>query len=137
MKKLYVGGLAPSVSDDDLRQLFEEFGPVSQCTVIRDRDTGESRGFGFVEIEDDGRAEEAIREFDGTDFEGSQIKVNEARPKREFGDRPSSGGRGGYGGGGRSSGGYGGGGSRSGGGYGGGGDRRRSGGGYGGGGNRY
>jgi hypothetical protein len=86
---------------------------------------------------DDGRADEAIREFDGTDFAGSQIKVNEARPKREFGDRPSSGGRGGYGGGSRSSGGYGGGSRSSGGGYGGGGDRRRSGGGYGGGGNRY
>jgi RNA recognition motif-containing protein len=126
MKKLYVGGLDFSITDADLRQLFEEYGPIGSCTVIRDRDTGESRGFGFVELDDD-KAEDAISSLDGTDFGGSQIKVNEARPKREFGDsRPSGGSRGGY----RSGGGGGYGGGRS------DGPRRPgSGGGYGGGGN--
>ena len=72
MKKLYVGGLDFSITDADLRQLFEEYGPIGSCTVIRDRDTGESRGFGFVELDDD-KAEDAINSLDGTDFGGSQI----------------------------------------------------------------
>jgi RNA recognition motif-containing protein len=133
MKKLYVGGLDFSITDAELRQLFEEFSPVLSCAVIRDRDTGESRGFGFVELEDE-QADSAISALDGTEFAGSQIKVNEARPKRDFGDRPPRDNRGGgY----RSGGGGGGGGYRSGGGYGGRSDgprRSGGGGGYGGGG---
>ena len=133
--KLYVGNLAYSVRDDDLQQAFGQFGSVSSAKVMMDRDTGRSKGFGFVEMGSDAEAQSAINGMNGQALEGRAIVVNEARPRE---DRPPGGG-GGYGGGGGSGGGGGygggGGGSRSGGGGygGGGGSRSGGGGGYGGG----
>jgi RNA recognition motif-containing protein len=115
--KLYVGNLAYSVRDDTLQQRFAEFGTVKSAQVMMDRDSGRSKGFGFVEMGSDAEAQAAIRGLHGQSIDGRDLVVNEARPKE---DRP-----GGFGGGGARRGGYGGGG----GGYGGGG----GGGGYGGG----
>jgi RNA recognition motif-containing protein len=126
--KLYVGNLAYSVRDDSLLQAFSQFGNVTSAKVMMDRETGRSKGFGFVEMGSDPEAQAAINGMNGQPLEGRAIVVNEARPREE---RP-----GGFGGGGRSGGGgYGGGG---GGGYGGGGGGGRSpyGGGGGGGGGR-
>jgi RNA recognition motif-containing protein len=123
--KLYVGNLSYNIRDDDLNQAFAQYGSVSSAKVMMDRDTGRSKGFGFVEMGSDAEAQAAINAMNGVPLDGRAIVVNEARPREE---RP-----GGFGGGGgRSGGGFGGGGGRSGGGggYGGGG----SGGGYGGGG---
>ena len=117
--KLYVGNLAYSVRDDSLMQAFSPFGTVTSAKVMMDRETGRSKGFGFVEMGSDAEAQAAINGMNGQAIDGRVVVVNEARPRE---DRP-----GGYGGGG-SRGGYGGGGG--GGGYGGGG----GGGGYGGGG---
>jgi RNA recognition motif-containing protein len=117
--KLYVGNLAYSVRDDSLLQAFSSFGTVTSAKVMMDRETGRSKGFGFVEMGSDAEAQAAINGMNGQALEGRAVVVNEARPREE---RP-----GGFGGGGGSRGGYGGGG---GGGYGGGG----GGGGYGGGG---
>ena len=116
--KLYVGNLAYSVRDESLQQAFSQFGSVTSAKVMMDRETGRSKGFGFVEMGSDAEAQAAINGMNGQSLEGRAVVVNEARPREE---RP-----GGYGGGGGSRGGYGGGG----GGYGGGG----GGGGYGGGG---
>lgn len=80
--KLYVGNLAFSTTQADLEQAFSEFGEVSDATIINDRETGRSRGFGFVELTDDAAAREAISKMDGTDLGGRQIKVNEAKPRR-------------------------------------------------------
>ena len=111
--KLYVGNLAYSVRDDSLQQAFSQFGTVSSAKVMMDRDTGRSKGFGFVEMGSDAEAQAAINGMNGQALEGRAIVVNEARPRE---DRP-----GGFGGGGGGSrGGYGGGGG--GGGYGGGGN---------------
>jgi RNA recognition motif-containing protein len=118
-KKLYVGNLAYGISDSDLEQLFAAYGTVQSAQVIMDRDTGRSKGFGFVEMSNDQEAQAAIDGLNGSDSQGRPLTVNEARPKESGG-----GGRGGYGGGGggkRGGGGYGGGG----GGYGGGGGGRR------------
>src|SRR5262249_27034653 len=115
-----VGNLTWDATADDLLALFQEHGAVARAQVITDRETGRSRGFGFVEMDNDGEAQKAIDALNGTAFRGRPLTVNEARPRE---DRGGGGGRGGYGGGGR--GGYGGGGGR--GGYGGGG----GGGGYG------
>lgn len=112
-KKLYVGNLAYGISDSDLQQLFAQHGTVQSVQVIIDRDTGRSKGFGFVEMGSDAEAQAAITALNGTEVEGRSLTVNEARPKPEGG-----GGRGGGGGGGR--GGYGGGGGGRGGGGGGG-----------------
>ncbi len=117
--KLYVGNLAYSVRDDSLQQAFSEFGTVTSAKVMMDRETGRSKGFGFVEMGSDAEAQAAINGMNGQPLEGRNIVVNEARPREE---RP-----GGFGGGG-SRGGFGGGGGRS--PYGGGGN----GGGFGGGG---
>jgi RNA recognition motif-containing protein len=87
-----------SMSENDLRQLFEEYGEVSSVNIITDRDTGRPRGFGFVDIEDEAAGREAIEKADGREIEGRRLKVNEARPKRERGG--GGGGRGGGGGGG-------------------------------------
>jgi RNA recognition motif-containing protein len=137
--KLYVGNLAYGVRDDELQQAFAPFGTVTSAKVMMDRDTGRSKGFGFVEMGSDAEAQAAINGMNGQALEGRAIVVNEARPREErpggFGGGGRSGGGGGYGGGG--GGGYGGGGGRSGGGggYGGGGGGRSGGGGsYGGGG---
>jgi RNA recognition motif-containing protein len=122
--KLYVGNLAYSVRDDSLTQAFAQFGTVTSAKVMMDRETGRSKGFGFVEMGSDAEAQAAINGMNGQPLQGRPLVVNEARPREE---RP--GGFGGGGGGGR--GGYGGGGSGGGGGYGGGGGGGR---GYGGGG---
>ena len=96
---IYVGNLAEEVSDDDLRAVFEAFGQVESVNILRDRFSGESKGFGFVEMPSKDEAQKAIEDADGTDLKGKAIKVNEARPRPSAGSR--GGGRGGYGGGGR------------------------------------
>ena len=123
--KLYVGNLAYSVRDESLQEAFSQFGTVISAKVMMDRETGRSKGFGFVEMSTDEEAQAAINGMNGQALEGRAIVVNVARPRE---DRP--GGGGGFGGGGGGRGGYGGGGGGSRGGYGGGG----GGGGYGGGG---
>jgi RNA recognition motif-containing protein len=128
-KKLYVGNLAYSMTDSDLQQIFEPHGTVSSAQVIMDRDTGRSKGFGFVEMGSESEAQAAIAALNGAEVDGRTLTVNEARPKTDT--RGGGGGGRGYGGGG-GGGGYGGGGG--GGGYGGGGGRGGSGGG---GGRRY
>ncbi len=132
-KKLYVGNLPYSVRDSDLEQSFGQFGTVTSAKVMMERDTGRSKGFGFVEMGSDAEAQAAINGMNGQPLGGRSVVVNEARPMEERPPRSGGfgGGGGGYGGGGRSGGGYGGGGG-GGGGYGGGG--RSGGGGYGGGG---
>ena len=134
--KLYVGNLAYSVRDDSLLQAFSPFGTVTSAKVMMDRETGRSKGFGFVEMGSDAEAQAAINGMNGQAIDGRAIVVNEARPREERpggfgGGGGRSGGGGGYGGGG---GGYGGGGSGGGGGGGGGGGRSPDGGGGGGGG---
>ena len=103
---IYVGNLPPPASDDDLRHAFGAFGKVMSVNIIKDKFSGESRGFGFVEMPKRQEAEAAISGLNGKDFKGQTINVNEARPKADTG----RGGRGGYEGGGRrGGGGYGGG----------------------------
>ena len=98
-KKLFVGGLAWATTDDGLRQAFERFGQVAEAKVIMDRETGRSRGFGFVSFNDDGQGSAAMQEMDGGQLDGRTIKVNEAL---ERAPRPGGGGGGGgFGGGGR------------------------------------
>lgn len=92
-RKLYVGNLSYNVSGSDLEQLFGNHGTVESATVIEDRSTGQSKGFGFVEMSSNEEAEAAIAALDGKDFGGRTIKVNEAKP------RPAGGGGGGGGGG--------------------------------------
>ena len=133
--KLYVGNLAYSVRDESLQEAFGQFGTVTSAKVMMDRETGRSKGFGFVEMGSDAEAQAAINGMNGQALEGRAIVVNEARPREErpggFGGGGGRSGGGGFGGGG----GYGGGG---GGGYGGGGGGRSGGGGgYGGGGGGY
>jgi RNA recognition motif-containing protein len=93
-KKLYVGNLPYSVGDGELQQLFGQHGNVQSAQVIMDRDTGRSKGFGFVEMGSDQEAQTAIQALNGTEVDGRSLTVNEARPKEGGG-----GGRGGYGGG--------------------------------------
>ena len=126
--KLYVGNLSYNIRDDDLQQAFAQYGSVSSAKVMMDRDTGRSKGFGFVEMGSDPEAQAAINGMNGQALDGRAIVVNEARPREE---RPGGfgGSRGGYGGGGGGAGG----GRSGGGGYGGGGGGYGSGGGGGGG----
>ena len=116
-KKLYVGNLSYRMTDSDLEQMFASHGSVSSAQIIMDRDTGRSKGFGFVEMASDQEAQAAITALNGKEIEGRALTVNEARPKEDRGGG-GGGARGGYGGGGGGRGGSGGG-SR--GGYGGGG----------------
>jgi RNA recognition motif-containing protein len=111
-KRLYVGNLRYTVTSEELQELFEQYGTVSSAQVLSDRETGRSRGFGFVEMDDDNEALAAIESLDGQDHGGRRLTVNEARP------RTPGGGGGGGGGGYRGGGGGGGGGYRGGGGYG-------------------
>ena len=148
--KLYVGNLPYSVRDGDLEQSFGQFGTVTSAKVMMERDTGRSKGFGFVEMGSDAEAQAAINGMNGQPLGGRSLVVNEARPMEPRPPRSGGGGYGGggggggyggggggYGGGGREGGGgYGGGGYGGGGGGGGGGGRREGGGGYGGGGRR-
>jgi RNA recognition motif-containing protein len=101
-KKLYVGNLSYEVSDGDLTKMFETYGRVESAQVIMDRDTGRSKGFGFVEMKTDEEAQAAIGALNGQQMGGRALTVNEAKPKTEGGGRGGSGGggRGGYGGGG-------------------------------------
>ncbi len=111
--KLYVGNLPYSTTVEDLRSLFEEAGEIVSVTVITDRETGRSKGFGFVEMASEEGAEEAIKRFNGWSLDKRVLTVNEARPREERPRYGDSSGR-----------------PRSGGGYSGGGDRNRGGGGY-------
>jgi cold-inducible RNA-binding protein len=119
-KNIYVGNLVWDCTADDLLALFQEHGAVGRAQVITDRETGRSRGFGFVEMNDDGEAQKAIDALNGADFKGRPLTVNEAKPREDRGGRGSYGGGGG---GGRGS--YGGGGGGGRGSYGGGGGRGR------------
>lgn len=114
--KLYVGNLSFRVSSDDLQEHFAQAGTVESAKVVEDRETGRSRGFGFVEMASAEEATAAIEQFNGQEYDGRNLVVNEARPREEGG----GGGRGGFGGGrGGNRGGGGRGGNRGGGGYGG------------------
>ena len=128
---IYVGNLSWSMTDEDLNALFAQYGSVSSAKILKDKMNGRSKGFGFVEMEDDEAAKTAIANLNETDVQGRKLIVNESqpRPEGEGGYKKRS--TGGFGGGSR---GGSGGGSR--GGYGGGGGNRSGGGGYGGGGNR-
>jgi RNA recognition motif-containing protein len=114
--KLYVGNLSFRVSSDDLHEYFSQAGSVESANVVQDRETGRSRGFGFVEMSSEEDANNAIAQFNGQEYDGRNMVVNEARPRENGG---GGGGRGGYGGGGGRGGNRGGGGGNRG-GYGGG-----------------
>ncbi|MDP7062253.1 MAG: RNA-binding protein [Planctomycetota bacterium] len=114
---IYVGNLSYATDDRELEDLFAPFGDIASARVITDRETGRSKGFGFVEMPDRGQAEAAIEALNGNEVDGRELRINEARPRE---DRPRGGGGGGYGGG---RGGNRGGGNRGGGGGYGGGDR--------------
>jgi len=90
---IYVGNLSYKVSDQELEEVFEEFGEVISAKVIKDRETGRSKGFGFVEMANDEDAQTAIEELDGAEISGRAVKVNKARPKETAGNK---GGRGNY-----------------------------------------
>ncbi|MFZ0804678.1 MAG: RNA-binding protein [Candidatus Sulfotelmatobacter sp.] len=94
MKNLYVGNLPHSTTEAELRQVFEPHGAVEKVTVVTDRETGRSRGFGFVEMTDASEADKAIAALNGTDLGGRPLTINEAKPKTE---RPKGGGGGGRG----------------------------------------
>ncbi|MCR9278763.1 MAG: RNA-binding protein [Pseudomonadaceae bacterium] len=94
---IYVGNLPYTATEDELRSMFEEHGPVSRVNIINDRETGRSKGFGFVEMENKADGEDAIKAIDGSSMGGRNLRINEARPRE---DRPR-GGPGGGGGGGR------------------------------------
>src|SRR3954467_2201569 len=116
--KLYVGNLSFNTSNQDLNELFGAIGPVESSNIIEDRETGRSRGFGFVEMSSQSAGEKAIAELNGKEVDGRALKVNEAKPQTGRGGGGGGGGRGGFGGGG-GGGGRGRGGYDSGGGYGG------------------
>ena len=103
--KLYVGNLSYSTNESDLKDLFSQYGEVESVNIIIDRDTGRSKGFGFVELTERGDGEKAIAELNGSEVDGRQLKVNEAKPRT---DNRGGGGGGGYGGGRRGGGGGGG-----------------------------
>jgi len=101
-KKLYVGNLSYGTTDSDLRGMFEDYGTVQSAQVIMDRESGRSKGFGFVEMANDQEAQAAISGLNGKEIDGRALTVNEARPREDRGGRSGGGGgRGGYGGGGR------------------------------------
>ncbi len=100
MKNIFVGNLSFGVTEDSLRAAFEAYGNVDRVSIVKDRDTGQARGFGFVEMGDDGEANRAINALNGKELDGRAMNVNEARPKEERGGG-GGGNRGGGGGGGR------------------------------------
>jgi len=85
---IYVGNLSYQVTSDDLRKAFEQFGEVSSASVVTDKFTGQSKGFGFVEMSDKSQGETAIKQMDGADLKGRNVRVNEARPRPEGGSGP-------------------------------------------------
>ena len=99
-KNIYVGNLTWDATADDLLALFQSYGAVARAQVITDRETGRSRGFGFVEMDNDQEAQTAIDNLNGTPFRGRPLTVNEARPREERGSGGGGGGRSSYGGGG-------------------------------------
>jgi RNA recognition motif-containing protein len=110
--KLYVGNLAYSMTDSDLQNLFEQYGAVQSAQVIMDRDTGRSKGFGFVEMGTTEEGQAAIQALNDQEVNGRKLTVNEARPREERSGGGGGRGRGGFGGGGGGRGGFGGGGKR-------------------------
>jgi len=100
---IYVGNLPYTTTESELREMFEEHGQVSRASVIMDRETGRSRGFGFVEMPDGQEGSQAIAKLNGAEFDGRRLTVNEARPREERGGGGGGGGRRGGGGGGRPS----------------------------------
>jgi RNA recognition motif-containing protein len=128
-KKLFIGGLSWDTNDQGLRNAFSKYGEITEATVVTDRESGRSRGFGFVTFEDSDAADSAIQGMNGATLDGRTLNVNEARDRGDRGGG-GGGGRGGFGGGGGGrggGGGYGGGGGGRGGGYGGGGGGGRGG----------
>lgn len=97
MKNIFVGNLSFQATEGSVRSLFEQYGVVDRVNIVTDRDSGQSRGFGFVEMPNNSEGDDAINGLNGADVQGRAINVNEARPKE---DRGGGGGRGGYGGGG-------------------------------------
>lgn len=97
MKNIFVGNLSFNTNEDELRQIFEAYGQVDRVSILTDRDTGRSRGFGFVEMTSDEDGEKAISALNGSQFGGRTINVNEARPKAERGGGGFGGGGGGRG----------------------------------------
>ena len=98
--RIYVGGVSYSTTSEGLRALFEQAGEVTEANVVEDRDSGQSKGFGFVEMPNAAEAEAAISRFNGYNLDGRPLTVNEARPREDRGGRSGGGSRGGYGGGG-------------------------------------
>ena len=98
-KKLFVGGLPWATTNDDLKDLFSQAGTVASATIITDKMTGRSRGFGFVEFENDADADNALSMFNGKEYNGRNLVVNEAKPMTDRPPRQGGGSRGGYGGG--------------------------------------
>ncbi|HLI63703.1 MAG TPA: RNA-binding protein [Terriglobales bacterium] len=98
MKNIYVGNLSFDATEDQVRGMFEAYGPVERVSIITDRDTGQSRGFGFVEMPDDESATKAMEALNGSSLAGRNLTVNEARPKADRPRRDGGGGRGGRGG---------------------------------------
>ncbi len=84
MKNLYVGNLSYTLSEDELRSAFEQFGEIASCRIIRDRQTGDSRGFGFVEMATDEAAQAAMDNLNGAEVGGRRLRINEAQPKEDF-----------------------------------------------------
>lgn len=82
-KKLYVGNVSYDSTDESLKAAFEQFGAVDSATILKDRETGRSRGFGFVEMSNDEEAQAAIEGMDGKDLDGRELRVNEARPRTD------------------------------------------------------
>jgi cold-inducible RNA-binding protein len=96
MKNIFVGNLSYGATEDSVRAMFEAYGTVDRVSIVTDRDTGQARGFGFVEMSVNAEADRAIAELNGRDLDGRALNINEARPKE---DRGARGGGGGYGGG--------------------------------------
>lgn len=103
---IFISNLSWAIKDGDLRELFAEYGEITSAKVIMDRETGKSRGFGFVEMPNEEEGKKAIEELDKAEYDGKVITVNVAKPREDRGGRPSGGSRGGFGGGNRG-GGYG------------------------------
>jgi cold-inducible RNA-binding protein len=107
MKNIFVGNLSYGATEASVRSMFEAYGTVDRVSLVTDRDTGQARGFGFVEMPNASEADRAIEELNGREFDGRAMNINEARPKENRGG--FGGGRGGFGGGGNRGGGFGGG----------------------------
>lgn len=114
MKNIYVGNMSFQTDEESLRSTFSQFGAVDNVNIVRDRDSGQPRGFAFVEMPNDSEAEAAMTQLNGSTLDGRQLTVNEARPKTDRGGFGGGGGRGGFGGGGGRGGGRPGGGGRGG-----------------------